>query len=744
MDIKTKPIRKTDYITDTIENINSNTSLFKEKIEEIYDELGLDSDTGSIEVDRVSSSAVHVKNGGNILIYSKENDNVAGLISVDPETNKSIAEFDKIKVGTIEIDSTVVSKSNVMQQSVVQSYYDKSFSTKIADQTIEFDSKGTGFTFLDEVNVPELKINDVPSECFTSAEKQKLASIFVNIDVQHYRLYAGLPATAHDKDLSIVDSETRLRCQIYSKVLTPKGTYRLPTSAEYVYMLGTRTGAIDKRFRATLTDAGDTGIKGLMILPDVFDMSLILPFTEDSYGKLMTIAEFKELEALGAAFLPCAGGIHAAEGHNPALYVLQGFNTNGWYWTSSRVSNWTRALKNHSSGIGGDDFWHSYFPLSVRLVQDCDSSTLGAIQVDANSYVKFTSGNLQYEINTEKWYIAKGQWEMLGEANITNVRSGQGRVDLMQYGSSGYEGVIPITGSTVNIDITGTEYDHGIHNDIYEYKLIEGDRIYRPGSVFEFSSVLNAWVPISGYTVDAIEELPDKIDLIISKVATAPTYVAPVASINQSNVNVETGTTWSQDKTASFTQNDAGDLTSAVFDSVDFSEQELSNKSKTLTIAKTNVTTVQTITASFTYAQGPLKNNNFDIPDNRGRIAAGTKTQSFTITPELHYFYGAVNDAWTITSANVRTDTTNTAPSSTLMLETGTTYKRFVVAVPSTVSITSVTDEGNLHADITSNYVLQGTFQIEDAGQNLHDYKVYMFEPATSYPTSTTHKITIA
>ena len=108
MDIKTKPIRKTDYITDTIENINSNTSLFKEKIEEIYDELGLDSDTGSIEVDRVYSSAVHVKNGGNILIYSKENDNVVGLISVDPETNKSIAEFDKIKVGTIEIDSTVV------------------------------------------------------------------------------------------------------------------------------------------------------------------------------------------------------------------------------------------------------------------------------------------------------------------------------------------------------------------------------------------------------------------------------------------------------------------------------------------------------------------------------------------------------------------------------------------------------------------------------------------------------------
>ena len=110
----------------------------------------------------------------------------------------------------------------------------------------------------------------------------------------------------------------------------------------------------------------------------------------------------------------------------------------------------------------------------------------------------------------------------------------------------------------------------------------------------------------------------------------------------------------------------------------------------------------------------------------------------------MHYFYGAVNDAWTITSANVRTGTTNTAPSSTLMLETGTTYKRFVVAVPSTVSITSVTDEGNLHADITSNYVLQGTFQIEDAGQNLHDYKVYMFEPATTYPTSTTHKITIA
>ena len=231
------------------------------------------------------------------------------------------------------------------------------------------------------------------------------------------------------------------------------------------------------------------------------------------------------------------------------------------------------------------------------------------------------------------------------------------------------------------------------------------------------------------------------IDLIIEKVAVPPTYVAPIGGIDQGNINIEYGGSWSGSKTATFTQNDAGTLSSATFDGDPFSTAELEAKEKTKSISRSDITTVQTIEAVFNFETGPIKNNNFDIPDERGRILAGNVSAQFTITPVYHYFYGSVGDSWTITSANIRS-LTHTEAGSSKTLATGAVNKRFVVAIPTGKSITRVIDEGALGADVTANYILQGTYVVTNGNTDMN-YKVYIMEMAVPYTESHNHKITI-
>lgn len=80
----------------------------------------------------------------------------------------------------------------------------------------------------------------------------------------------------------------------------------------------------------------------------------------------------------------------------------------------------------------------------------------------------------------------------------------------------------------------------------------------------------------------------------------------------------------------------------------------------------------------------------------------------------------------------------------TIELKTGTSKKRFVVAVPDDYEIDTAIDKGNLDADITSEYVLEdSSFTVKDKGGHEHDYKLYVMEVDTPYESNVTHEIKI-
>lgn len=75
-------------------------------------------------------------------------------------------------------------KLNEIQQETTQSWGDNSFTTKITNDTVEFDSAKDSFTFKDKVNVPSLDINGQATQPFTSEEKTKLSQVTTPMNIK--------------------------------------------------------------------------------------------------------------------------------------------------------------------------------------------------------------------------------------------------------------------------------------------------------------------------------------------------------------------------------------------------------------------------------------------------------------------------------------------------------------------------------------------------------------------------------
>ena len=234
------------------------------------------------------------------------------------------------------------------------------------------------------------------------------------------------------------------------------------------------------------------------------------------------------------------------------------------------------------------------------------------------------------------------------------------------------------------------------------------------------------------------------INQILAVIAEPPTYTAPTASLNNFNQTIEMGGDATATATITFNQNDAGAVTGY---RLRRNGTQISTDAST-PINETNITSTLTFQGSVDYDEGPTKENNLGIPDPTGKIMAGSvNTLNRTITPRLRQWFGSVSEVPT-NSAEVRAivggQSPNFANTNSFNLTTGTVNNIFVIAIPSTKSLVSVIDTGNLNVNITSEYeLIDSSFTVLDAGGNNQTYKLYVMETAVPYPTSTTHVITV-
>jgi hypothetical protein len=125
-------------------------------------------------------------------------------------------------------------------------------------------------------------------------------------------------------------------------------------------------------------------------------------------------------------------------------------------------------------------------------------------------------------------------------------------------------------------------------------------------------------------------------------------------------------------------------------------------------------------------------------------------TSTNTINYYNYIFYGPTGFAPT-TSNDIRSlpsralYRSTSLPTNPFTFVTGTVYKDFTIAMPTSLSLSSVKDVESSNADITSEYVQSGLTGIQDFAGATSAYKVYIYSPSIPYqPLSHTHSVTRA
>lgn len=143
-------------------------------------------------------------------------------------------------------------------------------------------------------------------------------------------------------------------------------TWETLSEDEWRYVLDTRPGAASKNGVATVTIDGNA-IHGLVLLPDTWTRPVGLSFTSGagSYTRnVYTAAEWEQMEAAGAVFLPAAGRrINDTE--------LDDVGRVGFYWSSTPYDEGDAyGVYFEDNYVCYDNYGERDYGQSVRLVQD--------------------------------------------------------------------------------------------------------------------------------------------------------------------------------------------------------------------------------------------------------------------------------------------------------------------------------------------------------------------------------------
>lgn len=317
-------------------------------------------------------------------------------------------------------------------------------------------------------------------------------------------------------------------------------------------------------------------------------------------------------------------------------------------------------------------------------------------------------------------------------------------------GTDGTKQTVENSGTTITVD---SELSSGSLNPV-ENRVINAEIEAINGKIAGFSEIeeisveLGAGGTVGGYKTGDIIAADTDIKTILNKLfrkSVAASYTKPrvtLAAQSTTAGNHEYGTNITAQVKATFTKNDAGAIQSISIlkDGVEL----LTGTNNTLTSDSDTfkLTTTVSYTASATYAEGAIKNNNLGEPSPDGHIAAGTVTSSaVTFTPfRQGYFYGvlATDKTTPLTSDIIRSCTKKGGAyaAGNLPLISASSVsdrKRIFVACPATSKgVTKVVMPSAQGADATKDFVKQSsTVTVEGAnGATGIAYNVWVYEPA--------------
>lgn len=259
-----------------------------------------------------------------------------------------------------------------------------------------------------------------------------------------------------------------------------------------------------------------------------------------------------------------------------------------------------------------------------------------------------------------------------------------------------------------------------------------------------------------GKTISRDLTLAQFIKQMVQKAIPA-SYTQPSVSLvnngGQAAGNVEAGSSVNIKLRANFTKNDAGDLTALEIKKG--AEQVATGSSSPVDYSSTEALVVGdetvTFTATATYGEGEIKNNNLGEPSPDGHITAGSKNSSgYSITGKRNAFYGTgVGATPELNSANIRSLTNKKlapANGNTITINVAAGQQYVIIAYPATLrDITQIKYEETNDIGALSKFT-KIQVQVADArgGENgLMDYKVYSYGMAVPAPAAMTFTVTI-
>ena len=258
-----------------------------------------------------------------------------------------------------------------------------------------------------------------------------------------------------------------------------------------------------------------------------------------------------------------------------------------------------------------------------------------------------------------------------------------------------------------------------------------------------------------GATISAGTSLDEFVKMVVQKAIPA-TYTKPTVSIanngGQASGNIEAGTTISPKLKATFTKNDAGDLENIVIkkgstEVATGTESPLTYTGEDVVIGDETIT----FSASTTYGDAPVKNNNLGQESKENWFAGGTVNSSnYSITGKRNLFYGTgVGSVPEVNSAMVRgLVNKKLAPTqgTSFNINVAVGQQYIVFAYPSSLrDVNNVTYVEANDSGMASNFE-KLVIDVADArgGANgIMSYKVYTYEMAVPAAAGMTFKVTI-